>query len=173
MKYFQLQGNVSNFDEIFRIARECFQLQRNISNWNEIFPIAYFWQILKSVKAERVAEPEIVEDQPQKSSVPQSTVEEVDDGEGEEVIQAVRSETPKFFPPKEGSDTQSVQSRKSSSASQKKPPLSPHIKSAPKNQTMNKFDLSMGIKKPKKEKKPSGFSKFINMCTGKWSHIIT
>jgi len=118
------------------------------------------------IQAERVAEPEVVEDQPQKSSVPQSTVEEVDDGEGEEVIQAVRSETPKFFPPKEGSDTQSVQSRKSSSASQKKPPLSPHIKSAPKNQTMNKFDLSMGIKKPKKEKKPSGFSKFINMCTG-------
>merc|ERR1712003_288627 len=115
------------------------------------------------------AEPEVVEDQKQTSSVPQSNLEEVDDGEGEEVIQAVRSETPKFFPPKEDSDTQSVQSRKSSSASQKKPPLSPHIKSAPKNQTMNKFDLSMGLKeKPKKkDKKPSGFTKFINMCTGK------
>merc|ERR1719423_293220 len=122
------------------------------------------------IQAERVEdEPEVVEDQKQTSSVPQSNLEEVDDGEGEEVIQAVRAETPKFFPPKEDSDTQSVQSRKSSSASQKKPPLSPHIKSAPKNQTMNKFDLSMGLKeKPKKkEKKPSGFSKFINMCTGK------
>merc|ERR1712151_627989 len=83
------------------------------------------------IQAERV-EPEVVEDQKQTSSVPQSNLEEVDDGEGEEVIQAVRSETPKFFPPKEHSDTQSVQSRKSSSASQKKPPLSPHIKSAPK-----------------------------------------
>merc|ERR1712176_661987 len=116
-------------------------------------------------------EPEVVEDQKQTSSVPQSNLEEVDDGEGEEVIQAVCSETPKFFPPKEDSDTQSVQSRKSSSASQKKPPLSPHIKSAPKNQTMNKFDLSMGLKeKPKKkEKKPSGFTKFINMSREKFS----
>ena len=132
------------------------------------------FEIVKSVKAERVDEPEVVEDQKQTSSVPQSNLEEVDDGEGEEVIQAVRAETPKFFPPKEDSDTQSVQSRKSSSASQKKPPLSPHIKSAPKNQTMNKFDLSMGLKeKPKKkEKKPSGFSKFINMCTGKWSTLL-
>ena len=96
-------------------------------------------------------------------------MEEVEDGE-EDIIQAVRSETPKFFPPKEDSDTQSVQSRKSSSASNKKPPLSPHIKSVNKNQTMNKFDLSMGLKeKPKKkDKKPSGFSKFINMCTGKY-----
>ena len=130
-------------------------------------------EFLKSKKAERVDEPadepEVVEDQQQTSSVPQSNLEEVDDGEGEDVIQAVRCETPKFFPPKEDSDTQSVQSRKSSSASQKKPPLSPHIKSAPKNQTMNKFDLSMGLKpeKKKKEKKPSGFTKFINMCTGK------
>jgi len=124
------------------------------------------------IQAERVEdEPEVVEDQKQTSSVPQSNLEEVDDGEGEEVIQAVRAETPKFFPPKEDSDTQSVQSRKSSSASQKKPPLSPHIKSAPKNQTMNKFDLSMGLKeKPKKkEKKPSGFSKFINMSREKFS----
>merc|ERR1712157_448234 len=122
------------------------------------------------IQAERVEpEPEVVEDQKQTSSVPQSNLEEVDDGEGEDIIQAVRSETPKFFPPKEDSDTQSVQSRKSSSASNKKPPLSPHIKSVNKNQTMNKFDLSMGLKeKPKKkEKKPSGFSKFINMCTGK------
>merc|ERR1712113_1291455 len=124
------------------------------------------------IQAERVEdEPEVVEEEQQKSSVPQSNLEEVDDGEGEDIIQAVRCETPKFFPPKEESDTQSVQSRKSSSASQKKPPLSPHIKSAPKNQTMNKFDLSMGLKeKPKKkDKKPSGFSKFINMSREKFS----
>merc|ERR1712113_590934 len=68
------------------------------------------------IQAERVEdEPEVVEEEQQKSSVPQSNLEEVDDGEGEDIIQAVRCETPKFFPPKEESDTQSVQSRKSSS----------------------------------------------------------
>merc|ERR1712151_566571 len=111
-------------------------------------------EVIQAERVEPEAEPEVVEDQKQTSSVPQSNLEEVDDGEGEEVIQAVRSETPKFFPPKEDSDTQSVQSRKSSSASNKKPPLSPHIKSVNKNQTMNKFDSSMGLKeKPKKKEK--------------------
>ena len=57
----------------------------------------------------------------------------------------------------------------------------PDINSPPATKTINKFDIGMGLKSSKKSskkgsrkgstsseqtKKPSGFKKLINMCTG-------
>ena len=54
-------------------------------------------------------------------------------------------------------------------SSSKAPPKTPTIKAPGSKQAMPKFNLDMGLKekeKKKKDKKPSGFAKFINMCTG-------
>lgn len=121
----------------------------------------------ETVDAERAPTPEPakVEETQQTSGVEQVPLDDDDD-----FIQAVRVPTPKFFPEKPAStsdskplepETVSQKSRKGSTASQKS---KTKLNTPSSKKNMNKFDMNMGLKD---KKKPSTMRKFINMCTGK------
>jgi len=116
----------------------------------------------------------VVEDntKEENDTVPENVVpvEEV----GEDMIIAEKEpepEKPVFFPPKKSDSSEAPKSPKepdtisvNSTASRK----SSTSKARKGSKALAKFDLKMGLK-DKKDKKESGFSKFLKMCTGKGS----
>ena len=89
------------------------------------------------------------------------------DGEGFDGIIAdkvERTKTPEFFPPKKEPQSEEVQPEKVSQKTSRSNSITSEQKKARKgSKSLAKFDLSMGVKKEKKE---SGLSKFFKACTG-------
>ena len=77
-----------------------------------------------------------------------------------------RPKTPEFFPPKKEPEKEPevIEPEKVSQRSRTSSVASEQTKKARKgSKSLAKFDLSMGVKKEKKE---SGFGKFLRACTG-------